>query len=272
MKDDNANPYLSGSEEVAAFRDDGEEFSYSAVNPEEIAEEKIAAFYETEDEFSYASYADEAGELAKNRTGSYSGSIIEEFSTESTVSRVTGLLKIPEHIATYIFSAIYLAVGILCVSVTKKIIDILPYIVGGMMILIGTVRFILALKNREYRHTKTNRTATSLILTALGIMIIIQHLQPENESAITFISISWGILGLFEGAHAFNHAFKRIANSERCVYYLIKGIIEVVVAFLLLYDPGNHETHMVHIFIFGLNLIFDSITMLPQVKGFLANK
>lgn len=226
-------------------------------------------------------FADEEEENAEQSEGaleegehtdSYADNIIEEFSAEANVSRVSRITKLPENLVVYAFAIMYFVVGVLCVSITGTITEILPYVVGGMMIIIGSVRFIVALAKREYRHLKTNQTATSLILTALGIMIIIQHLQPENESAITFIAIVWGILGLFEGAHAFNHAFKRITNSERCIYYVIKGIVELVVAFMLLYDPGNHETHHFHIIVFGLNLIVDSITMIPQVKALLETK
>ena len=195
--------------------------------------------------------------------------ILEGFSAETNVSRVSKITRLPEHIAIYIIAAVYLTVGILCVAITNEITEVLPYLVGGMMALIGVTRFIIALINREYRHLKTNQTASSLIVTALGIMIIVQQILPDNNSAITFISIVWGILGLFEGAHALNHAFKRISNSERCVYFLIRGILELVVAFMLLYNPQNHEIHHFHIIVFGINLIMDAVTMIPQVKAFL---
>ena len=251
--------------------EDDEEYSYTGYA--KPSEEKLAEFKESEEVFSYSSYSEaDAFEGEEEHTDSYGDYIIEEFSAQTNVSRITKFTRLPTNFVIYAFSAIYLIVGVLCISITDKITETLPYIVGGMMIVIGFVRFIVALRNHEYRHLKTNRTATSLIVLALGVMIIIQHFQPENDSAITFISIVWGILGLFEGAHAFNHAFKRIANSERCVYYLIKGLVELAVAFMLLYDPGNHDTHRFHIIVFGLNLIFDSITMIPQVKAILATK
>ncbi len=259
--------YAEGDEEnFATYKESDEVFAYTDG---EFSDDDAAPFRDNEEVFSYTAYADAATE---EHTESYGDYIIEEFSAETNVSRITKITKLPEHIVKYAFSVIYLIVGVLCVTMTERITEILPYIVGGMMAIIGTVQFIVALKNHEYRHLKTNQTATSLIVTALGIMIIVQHVLPDNESAITFISIVWGILGLFEGAHAFNHAFKRIANSERCIYYLIKGLIEVVVAFMLLYDPGNHDTHHFHIIVFGLNLIFDAVTMIPQVKAILATK
>lgn len=211
-------------------------------------------------------------ELNEEHTESIADVILGGFSAETHVTRLSKITKLPTHIVTYIIAVAYLIVGVLCVAITNKITEILPYLVGGMMVLIGFSRFLLALATHEYRHIKTNVTAMSLIILALGIMIIIQQIQPENESAITFISIVWGILGLMEGAHALNHAFERISNSERCIYFLIRGIVELVVAFMLLYDPGNHETHHFHIIVFGLNLIMDSITMIPQVKIFLSTK
>lgn len=198
--------------------------------------------------------------------------ILGEISAETNVTRLSKITKLPHHTITYVIATIYFVVGVLCVAITNEITEVLSYLVGGMMIIIGSTRFISALVKREYRHTKTNVTAMSLIITALGIMIIIQHLQPDNQSDITFISIVWGILGLLEGAHALNHAFERISNSERCIYFLLRGLVELVVAFMLLYDPGNHEAHHFHIIVFGINLIMDAVTMIPKVKEFLSTK
>lgn len=210
--------------------------------------------------------------LEEERTESISGAILEGFSAETNVSRLTRLTKLPKHIVTYFTVVVYLAVGVLCIAITDEITEVLPYIVGGMMIIIGVTRFIVGLIKREYRHTKTNVTAMSLVIAALGVMIIIQQLDPENQAAIAFISIVWGILGLMEGAQALNHAFKRISNSERCIYFLLRGIVELVVAFMLLYDPSNKAAHHFHIIVFGFNLILDGITMIPKVKLFLSTK
>lgn len=208
----------------------------------------------------------------KEHTKGLAEAVIEEFSAEANVERIARLTKLSTDTVTNIFMVLYIVPGILCVIFTELIIEWLPYIVGGALVAIGAVRFIVAMRTHEYRHVKTNKTAMSLILIVLGAMMILQHVNPENRSAITFISIVWGILGLFEGAHALNHAFKRIANSERCIYYIIKGLVELAVAFLLLNDPVNHETHFFHIIVFGLNLIFDAITLKPQVKSLLTSK
>lgn len=257
--------------------EDDEEYSYSAysASTEEQINAQKATFRDNEEVYTYSGYADEtavADSETEVHTNSYGDFIIEEFSAETNVPRVAKITKLPVNVVTYIFAAVYFIVGVMCIAFTERVTEVLPYIVGGMMIIIGVGRFVMALIHHEYRHIKTNQTATSLILALLGVMIMVQQFDSTNDSAIMLISIVWGILGLFEGAHAFNHAFKRIANSERCVYYLIKGLIECAVAFILLYRPDSHDAHHLHIIVFGINLIFDSITMIPQVKAFFSMK
>lgn len=195
--------------------------------------------------------------------------LIEELSLKHSVSKMARATGISVKIINYLCAAVYFVVGVLCVSITGIITHVLPYIVGSLMITVGTVQFIIALVRHEYRSVSTNRTASSLIIAALGVMIIAESVKPDSVWAITFISIVWGVLGLFEGAHAFNHAFARMANSQRSAFYLVKGFVEVAVAFMLLYQPGNHDIHTFHIIVFGINLIIDSVTMLPAVKKFL---
>lgn len=195
--------------------------------------------------------------------------IVEGFSFKTNVPRVARATGISARIINYIFAAIYFIVGVLCVSITEIITHVLPYIVGSMMILVGVVQLVVALIKREYRSIATNRTASSMIIAALGVMVIVESVKPDSTWAITFISIVWGVLGLFESAHAFNHAFARMASSQRGAFYLVKGFVEAGVAFMLLYQPGNHDIHTFHIIVFGINLIIDAVTMLPAVRNFL---
>lgn len=195
--------------------------------------------------------------------------MVEALSAEHNVSRLAFITKLPKNIATYIVAAIYFIVGVLCVSVTRHITVALPYIVGAIMMLVGISGFIISLVHRDYKSVKTNKTATFLLALGLGILIIFEEFDPKSDP-IMLISIIWGVFGLFEGAHAFNHAITRIANSERCVYYIIKGIAECVVAFMMLYRPESHETHFFHIVVFGISLIIDAVTMIPKIKEFLS--
>ncbi len=199
--------------------------------------------------------------------------MIELLSAESNMGRILKFIHIPEHVLTYIFAVIYAALGIVCIATPSTVIDFLAYVVGGVMVLLGVVQFISAVMSGEYKQTKTNTTATSIIIAGLGVLFICQQAtDPEGETAIILISVLWAVLGLFEVAHLFNHAFKRIANSERFVYYVIKGIIELIVSFTLLWAPSNSDAHEFHIIMFGVSLLIEAVTMIPQIKAIVTAK
>ncbi|MCD8371971.1 MAG: DUF308 domain-containing protein [Clostridia bacterium] len=240
--------------------EDDEEYSYAAYSADTKQGLRRASIGSDDEELAYTGYADaELAEEEREERVSYGDFIIEEFSSEVNVPRVAKITRIPQGIVKYIFAAIYLAAGVSCVVLTDTVQYVLPYIVGAAMCILGLGRFIIALANKEYRTVKTNQTAMSLIIVALGVMIII-----ENDWALEFISIIWGVLGLFETAHALNHAFSKIAASESCITHIIKALLEGVLAFMLLYEPSHHIS--LHIMVFGINLIIDAIFMLPVVK------
>lgn len=198
-------------------------------------------------------------EISITDFGTYGDRIIDDFSVESQAKSANKHIKIPETAAKYVLSVLYIALGAVCATIPARIESVLPYVVGGGLLAISLVRFIFAIIEKEYRNTKSNRTASALILIGLSVMILIEH-----EWAHTFIPIVWGVLGLCEGAHAFNHALSRISRGMRSSYYIIKGIVEVAVAFLLLYKPEEYGE--LHIIVFGVSLIIDGITTLPALK------
>ncbi len=253
---------------------DGEKFSpegYSGRDESDIRS-VVDAVTVTGDEEEYsfrgfaAHYSDGETAAAEERMG-YGDFLIEEFSAETSAHKIALATHISERTIKFVLSAVYLVVGVLSVSITSYIQGVFPYIVGGAAAVFGLGQFIVAVIQREYVHTHSNKTASSLVMMALGVLIMVEH-----SAAFTIISVAWGFLGLMEGAHAFNHAFSRIARSERCIYYLGKGIIEVILAFLLLYEPSDPHHIYLHIIVFGVQLIFDAFTTFPPLKEYLSRK
>ncbi|MGN0806558.1 MAG: HdeD family acid-resistance protein [Candidatus Coproplasma sp.] len=193
--------------------------------------------------------------------GTFGDKVIDNVSLENNLETMCRRTKLPEAVARYIMGVVYIALGIVCAAIPRLIESVLPYVVGGIMGTFAIVRFVYAIIEKEYKRTNSNRTASSLIMLGVSIMIIIEH-----EWAQSFIPTVWGVWGLFEGAHAFNHVFARIAEHKRFFYFLVKGIAEVVVAFLLLYEP--HQYGELHIIVFGISLIIDGVVALPFVHKF----
>jgi len=191
--------------------------------------------------------------------------LVEDFAPVNNAKSVSHLTRIPEKAVMYCTAALYIILGAVCAVFSNKIEGVLPYVVGIALCVFSVVRFTLAISDKEYKSTSSNKTVSSLILLGLAIMILI-----EREWAHTFIPIAWGVWGLVEGAEAFNHALSRIIRHKNCVYYIIKGITEVVIAFLLIYKPERYGE--LHILIFGISLMLDGIVLLPFVHRFVTKK
>ena len=249
---------------------DEEEFSYSAYSPETKSELRYGGYVTgDEEEYSFSGFKEETEEsAAAEESMGYGDFIVEEFSAESSAHKIALATHISERNVRFVLSIGYFIIGLVCVSLSNYIYSVFPYIVGGMACAIGLGQFIVAVIQKEYVHTHSNKTASSLVMMALGVLIIV----IESSAAFTIIAVAWGFLGLMEGAHAFNHAFSRIARSERCVYYLGKGVIEVILAFILLSEPSHHSHVSFHIIVFGIQMLFDAVTMFPPLKEYLSRK
>ncbi|MGN1103922.1 MAG: HdeD family acid-resistance protein [Candidatus Coproplasma sp.] len=211
-----------------------------------------------------ASDSETNDEISRDIT-TFNDEFLENISVESNVEKVVKHTKLPQVVVKYIMGIVYIVLGSVCAAIPKHIESVLPYIVGSILGVFAILRFIFAMIEKEYEHTHSNKTASSIILLGVSIMIIIEH-----EWAHSFIPTVWGVWGLFEGAHAFNHALARIAKKRRFFFYLFKGIVEVVVAFLLLYEPQQFGE--LHIIVFGISLIFDGIIVIPPIHKFLTRR
>ncbi|MBO5327695.1 MAG: DUF308 domain-containing protein [Clostridia bacterium] len=267
-----------------------EEYSYSGYSPETEKELKEQTGYiPDEEEFAYTSYSsknakfdeesvqtiDKVKEIYNEKSRSltvaegvetverphYGDFLVEEFSHHNNFERVSKYVNLPHHVLKYVFAVIYFIVGVVCIAFNSTVSTVLPYIVGGVMVLGGVAKFLKGIIKKDYLKPKKN-VATSIIFAALGVMIII---EAQSGWSMQLIAAVWGVFGLMEGGHALNKMIVKIHNGEPFIYYVIKGIVECVLAFLLLHDPTHIETHII---VLGINMIFDAITMLPQFKKF----
>jgi uncharacterized membrane protein HdeD (DUF308 family) len=241
---------------VATYIPDDEEYSYrgyeQTTQPEGLEQ---ATYIPDDEEYSYRTAYNEA---AATQSTSYGDFIVEQFSTESFAPKFSRFTKLSPNLTSYIFCAVYLIFGVISIVFTAQVTNAFQYIVGGIMVAYGAIKLIVGLIRKDLLKNP-NEIISSVIFVALGIMIMAE----DYEWAMMFISVVWGIFGLLEGAHAFKRAIENIMEGQPRVYYLLKGCIELILAFLLLHD---FEHLSVHIIVFGIQLIFDGITMLPQVR------
>ena len=251
--------------------EDDEEFSYSGYSENTVAALRIGGTAVTvtgdEEEHSYigtAAHAEGHTVPVRSKIG-YGDFIVEEISAQSHAHKISELTHISERKIKFFLSPVYLVLGAVCIIFAAHIGVYFPYIVGGIAALFGTAQLIFAICTREYVHTHSNKTASSLVMMALGVLIMAEH-----SAAYAIIAVAWGFLGLMSAAHAFNHGFSRMARSMRWGYYICRGIVEAALAFMLLYAPNDAEHIYFHIIVFGIQLIVSAFNTFPPVKEYLS--
>lgn len=142
--------------------------------------------------------------------------------------------------------------GICCIIFSNHILHLMPYLIGGIMIVIGAVRGVYSYITGEYKSLTTEDGASAIIMIVIGIGTIV-----KDTEALTFIGITWGLLGLFKGAKALNKMIYDIVHKKRFIGSMIKTIIFIALSCALIFH--HTEKIQLHILILGVELIFYAI-------------
>lgn len=152
--------------------------------------------------------------------------------------------------ASRVFAATYLLlplVGICCLLIPELVEVILPYFLGGVMILAGVAGIVIIVREKQ-GPAGGNSIGTSLVMIVLGCVTMFLGSQSIN-----FIGVIWGLLSLEEAAEKFDELVHRAKDKKPFVISLIVNIVVLVLAVLLLIDPFANFEH--HLIILGLQLI-----------------
>ncbi|MDY5484679.1 MAG: DUF308 domain-containing protein [Clostridium sp.] len=145
------------------------------------------------------------------------------------------------------FAMLLLLSGIACILFTKQVHHLFPYILGGIMILIGLNHTLYGLWTGEYRSPETKLTAGGIVYIVLGAVILSHHADAD-----AMIGSVWGILGLMKGSEALNLALYCFSQKKPFLTKGLQALIELILGFLLLLNPLSAVRH--HIFLLGIEL------------------
>lgn len=145
-------------------------------------------------------------------------------------------------------SILFILNGLICIIFSEFIQEILPYISGSIAILSGIILLTKAIYEKEYKTIETKRTAISIIMILIGIIIIF-----KNENSINLIGVVWGIYGLVKGINELNIAIYYIFSKEKFILELLHSIVEIVLAIILIFNP--FEKIATHIILLGIEMI-----------------
>ena len=147
-----------------------------------------------------------------------------------------------------VLAALLMAAGAACVLLTEQVYRALPWILGGLMVVIGLNHILCGVWTREYQSRETKFTANGIVYFALGLVIL-----THRADADSVIGSVWGMLGLMKGSEALNESLYRLSRKESFLPVVIQAAVELILGFLLLTDPSSAVAH--HVFLLGLELI-----------------
>lgn len=146
-------------------------------------------------------------------------------------------------------------IGLLLIFFTDQIHELLPFILGGVMVLAGLVFAIHGLRSKEHLVSETKQIANGLLFVLLGIVIMCNY---QNADAI--IGAIWGVVGLIKGSEDLNETIYSLSHKKPFIVKLIRTGITLFLSIYLLLDPASNVHH--HLFILGLELIVSGFEFL----------
>ena len=138
------------------------------------------------------------------------------------------------------WAVLLLVLGAACILLTHQVYRILPFLLGGVMMLAGAFHTLFGLWTQEYRWPETKLTANGIVYFFLGLVILFHHADADSV-----IGSIWGMLGLMKGSEALNVALYRFSRKEPCAAPGLLAAIQLFLGVLLLTDPSSAVQHHV---------------------------
>lgn len=156
--------------------------------------------------------------------------------------------------------------GLICILYGEKLLVLLPFICGAILLMKGIIQCIEGIKDKDYQDLDKTNLEKSFILIAVGIGILI-----KRNDALFVVGMFWGLHGLIKSAGYLNVALYNFCNKERWIGLLIKAVVEFGLSLVLVFDPFGKLGH--HITILGLELILDGvIEWMSRQKRYVINR
>ena len=157
------------------------------------------------------------------------------------------MIQTIQNVICYLFPVI----GVVCILLPGYVTAVLPYLVGGAMVLAGIVRGVNDIRNKEFLSRSPYELAHGLILLIMGTAFMVQGANSLGPMGTT-----WAILGIRKASKSLGRAIRQIHAKEHFIVPIMEFMLRITLALVLLFDP--FEKFSTHIAILGLELIVTS--------------
>lgn len=150
--------------------------------------------------------------------------------------------------------------GVIFILFSNHVTRILPYLLGGAMVLASILWGINAFQNQNLVREHSEELTYSIILMIMGVSFILQ-----GSNALGAIGTTWAMIGIGKASKSLKQAICRLYQKQHFAIPAIEFLLRMTLALILLFHP--FEKFSAHIIILGLELIAVS-TRLPQSLPF----
>lgn len=153
-------------------------------------------------------------------------------------------------------STVFPILGVVFILFSDHVTRILPYLLGGAMVLTAILWGISACQNRDLVLEHSEGLTYSIVLMIMGVAFILQ-----GANALGAIGTTWAMIGIGKASKSLKQAIHRLCQKQPFAVPVIEFLLRMTLALILLFHP--FEKFSTHIIILGLELIAVSIR-LPQ--------
>ena len=168
----------------------------------------------------------------------------------------------------YKFSkGLLMVAGVLCFTHSGYILILLPYLIGMAMFIAGCIILCLSAieihSGRKSVEELSNQLTRSVMVMLIGAITII-----KGSNALSFIGVSWGLIGLYKSANIFGNMVVRWVKNKKIPWLNVaEATIETVFSSILLFEPVDKLK--THIYLLGIQII---IFALFKVSDFVPDR
>ncbi len=157
-------------------------------------------------------------------------------------------------------SAAFLLVGALCIFFPSHVAGVLPFLLGGIMLIAGIVHGAAYLRDKRFLEDESQGIGPDIILAVMGVAFLC-----AGSEAVGLMGVVWGIIGLRKAAGTIDQALRRMYRHQPALLLAVEAAIRIVLALALLFDP--FEKFSSHIVLLGLELILTNVKLPQEERG-----
>ena len=157
-------------------------------------------------------------------------------------------------------SIAFLLLGALCILFPAHVAGVLPFLLGGIMLIAGVMHGGAYLRNKRFLEGESQGLGPDVVLVVMGVAFLC-----AGSEAIGLMGVVWGIIGLRKVSETIDQVLRQMYQHQPAILLIVEAVIRIILALALLFAP--FEKFVPHIVLLGLELILTNVKLPQEEHG-----